>query len=367
MCRGDDQTCPDFELHRQKLLDDLDSERRSFLKSAFLAGGGAAAVWAGGGTLATPASAQTSPGQPTYHFLPANADTVHWGYFSKLLKPQIEVDSGDYITIEALTHHADDDAERMIKGDPGAESMFLWTKDKKGVNRRGAGPIDGKLLGRGVRRRLRRAYLHGAGLYPRRRAGRHRRSPYHGRETATVCQSGLRGEIVRQQRGSVVGLPLQRSTYRAEAARSLHDLRNRYQRPTQLGASGLQFPLDAADRSVRRRTQDHRLSRRSSRPFDRPGKSQHPQERSHTDPTALRRYGLWRQRKPISSNSIPPELFRRQHGQLAYRQGRYDVLSGCRAGRAVFNRRFPCRTRRFRTVWHRDRNVADRNLPAHSA
>ena len=139
MCRGDDQTCPDFELHRQKLLDDLDSERRSFLKSAFLAGGGAAAVWAGGGTLATPASAQTGPGQPTYHFLPANADTVHWGYFSKLLKPQIEVDSGDYITIEALTHHADDDAERMIKGDPGAESMFLWTKDKKGVNRRGAG------------------------------------------------------------------------------------------------------------------------------------------------------------------------------------------------------------------------------------
>ena len=26
----------------------------------------------------------------------------------------------------------------------------LWTKDKKGVNRRGAGPIDGKLLGRGA-------------------------------------------------------------------------------------------------------------------------------------------------------------------------------------------------------------------------
>ena len=63
MCRGDDQTCPDFELHRQKLLDDLDSERRSFLKSSFPAGGSAAAVWAGGVTLATPASAQTRPGQ----------------------------------------------------------------------------------------------------------------------------------------------------------------------------------------------------------------------------------------------------------------------------------------------------------------
>jgi len=32
---------------------------------------------------------------------------------------------------------------------PGAESVFLWTKDKKGVDRRGAGPVDGKLLGRG--------------------------------------------------------------------------------------------------------------------------------------------------------------------------------------------------------------------------
>ena len=43
MCAGDDRNCPDFELHRQKLLDDLDAERRSFLKSAFVATGGAAA------------------------------------------------------------------------------------------------------------------------------------------------------------------------------------------------------------------------------------------------------------------------------------------------------------------------------------
>jgi hypothetical protein len=80
----------------------------------------------------------------------STADTVHWGYFSKKLKPQVEIDSGDFITIEALTHHANDDAERMVKGDPGAESVFLWTKDKKGVNRRGAGPMDGSLFGRGA-------------------------------------------------------------------------------------------------------------------------------------------------------------------------------------------------------------------------
>src|SRR5712672_3766466 len=150
MCAGDDHDCPQFELHRQKLLDDLDTERRSFLKSAFVASGSAAAAWAAGGTLVSPASAQSRPGQPTYHYLPATADTVHWGYFSKLLKPQLEVDSGDYITIEALTHHANDDAERMIKGDPGAESVFLWTKEKKGVNRRGAGPMDASLFGRGA-------------------------------------------------------------------------------------------------------------------------------------------------------------------------------------------------------------------------
>jgi len=48
MCKGDDQNCPDFELHRKKLLDELDNERRSFLKSAFVVTGGAAALVAGG-------------------------------------------------------------------------------------------------------------------------------------------------------------------------------------------------------------------------------------------------------------------------------------------------------------------------------
>jgi acetamidase/formamidase len=152
MCAGDDQNCPQFELHRQQLRDELDAERRSFLKSAFLASGGAAAAWGAGGPLIAPAAAQTAaarPGKPAHHYLPASAETVHWGYFSKLLKPRLEVDSGDFVTIEALTHHANDDAERMIKGDPGAESVYLWTKDRKGVDRRGAGPVDGKLLGRG--------------------------------------------------------------------------------------------------------------------------------------------------------------------------------------------------------------------------
>src|SRR4030081_1208883 len=147
MCAGDDKTCPEFELHNRKFKETLDRERRSFLKSSFAAAGGAAAVTAGGISLVTPDRAGAARRDPrarrAYHYLPANADTVHWGYFSKKLKPQVEIDSGDFITIGALTHHANDDAERMVKGDLGAESVFLWTKEKKGVDRRGAGARGG--------------------------------------------------------------------------------------------------------------------------------------------------------------------------------------------------------------------------------
>jgi acetamidase/formamidase len=83
-----------------------------------------------------------SPGKTSHWYLPATDQTVHWGYFSKALKPILEIDSGDYVTVECLTHQASDDYDRMIKGDPGAESVYYWTKDRKGVNRRGAGPMD---------------------------------------------------------------------------------------------------------------------------------------------------------------------------------------------------------------------------------
>src|SRR5437763_13045032 len=38
----------------------------------------------------------------------------------------------------------------MIKGDPGAESVFHWDKEKKNVDRRGAGPMKPTLFGRGA-------------------------------------------------------------------------------------------------------------------------------------------------------------------------------------------------------------------------
>jgi acetamidase/formamidase len=122
--------------------------RRGFLRDAMAAGG--ATVTAGALTVpmsrsAFAQSAQPGSGMATHYYIPAAANTVLWGYFSKSAKPVVEVSSGDFVTIETLTHHANDDAERMVKGDPGAESVFYWDKTKKGVDRRGAGAMDAKV------------------------------------------------------------------------------------------------------------------------------------------------------------------------------------------------------------------------------
>lgn len=126
-----------------------DNSRRMFLQGSLVGAAGAATL----GAIAAPdlAHAQTPIARTTFshHYLPANDKTVHWGYFSKNLKPLVQVESGDFVTIETVTHHAGDDLERMVKGDPGVESIFYWDKKRKGVDRRGAGPVDGKLFGRG--------------------------------------------------------------------------------------------------------------------------------------------------------------------------------------------------------------------------
>lgn len=88
--------------------------------------------------------------QPSHYYVPVSDKTVHWGYFSRSLKPVISIRSGDTVTMETLTQHAADDSARMIEGDPGAESVYLWTADKKGVDRRGAGPMDASIFGRGA-------------------------------------------------------------------------------------------------------------------------------------------------------------------------------------------------------------------------
>ncbi|MCJ2182316.1 acetamidase/formamidase family protein [Novosphingobium sp. 1949] len=99
--------------------------------------------------IGAPYSPRPEGEQIRHHHLPVSPETVHWGYFSKDLKPALRVRSGDFVTIETLTHHANDDAERMVHGDCGAESVYRWDESGKAVNRRGAGPIDASAVGRG--------------------------------------------------------------------------------------------------------------------------------------------------------------------------------------------------------------------------
>lgn len=87
-------------------------------------------------TLATSCDSQ---GAPHHYQVIGNADTVHWGYFSKNLPPVLNVQSQDYVTLDLITHHAGDDYERMIQGDPGIESIYRWTTTEQGISNRGPG------------------------------------------------------------------------------------------------------------------------------------------------------------------------------------------------------------------------------------
>ncbi len=98
---------------------------------------------------ATKASAGAAETTARYH-LAATAESVHWGFFSRALAPVLEVASGAVVTVEVLTQHAYDDYDRMIKGDTGLESVFHWTKSQKNIDRRGAGPMDASVYGRGA-------------------------------------------------------------------------------------------------------------------------------------------------------------------------------------------------------------------------
>jgi formamidase len=52
-----------------------------------------------------------------FHRLPARKATVHWGYFDASLAPALRVKSGDFIAIEAITHHAGDAPDLMMDDD----------------------------------------------------------------------------------------------------------------------------------------------------------------------------------------------------------------------------------------------------------
>ncbi|WP_419884553.1 acetamidase/formamidase family protein [Paenibacillus sp. B-A-8] len=84
--------------------------------------------------------ADTNKGQntPKTHVLKANSETVRWGNIGKG-DPALTVQSGDIVTVEAITHHSGDDYDRMIKGDAGVEDIFHWIKGEKNEALRGPG------------------------------------------------------------------------------------------------------------------------------------------------------------------------------------------------------------------------------------
>ena len=51
--------------------------------------------------------------------LPLNSANVHWGFFSKEIDPVLTIESGSEVIVEMATHHACDDWDKMIAGDPG--------------------------------------------------------------------------------------------------------------------------------------------------------------------------------------------------------------------------------------------------------
>jgi acetamidase/formamidase len=124
------------------------------MKHTLTVGSTATALGITGLAYRTTAQAQglspTPSETPRLHYVPASDKTVHWGYFSKTLPPIVAIQSGDYLIVETLTHHAADDLERMVRHDPGAESIYFWDKTRKGVERRGAGPMDASVYGRGA-------------------------------------------------------------------------------------------------------------------------------------------------------------------------------------------------------------------------
>lgn len=94
--------------------------------------------------------ANNAASEPEHHYLAANSKTVHWGYLSRAIPPVLSVGPDSIVTIETLTQHSYDDYDRMVAGDSGAESVFAWTSKGKAIDRRGAGPMDASVLGRGA-------------------------------------------------------------------------------------------------------------------------------------------------------------------------------------------------------------------------
>ncbi len=137
--------------HLESQIDGLNAEQRGWPVKALAAKKAASRTKADDSPRRDEWDLPTA-GRPTstHHKLGVNASNVHWGYFSRSLEPVLEISSGDTVEIETLSQHASDAPELMIAGDATAEEVFHWTSDRKSVDRRGAGPVDASIFGRGA-------------------------------------------------------------------------------------------------------------------------------------------------------------------------------------------------------------------------
>ena len=192
MCAGDDHNCPEFELHHQRLLDDLDAERRSFLKSAFVAdrrrgrpdGRRRAVCLAGGRPDRGGAARQAEPPLRACH-----RRNRPLGVFQQAAQ------AGGRDRFRGLRDHRDVDPPRQRRcrahGQGRSRRRERLLVDQGQERREPARCRSDRRQAAGARRGrgARRAHLHRSGLRAQRRARRHHRIADHGREAAAMRES----------------------------------------------------------------------------------------------------------------------------------------------------------------------------------
>ena len=136
--------------HMEQTPDSASAEQRGWPLKALAGKKSSSRTSSGCANLSDPNTLPAMRKANSHHRLGVDSASVHWGYFSRSLTPVLEIGSGDTIEIETLSQHASDAPELMIAGDPAAEDVFHWTKDRKSVDRRGAGPVDASVFGRGA-------------------------------------------------------------------------------------------------------------------------------------------------------------------------------------------------------------------------
>ena len=302
---------------------------------------------------------------PRHHYLPANEKTVHWGFFSKLLRPVVTVRSGDLVTIETLTHHANDDFERMVKGDSGAETVFQWTNRHKRIDRRGAGPMDASVFGRGAGEGFGVHICTGPvaveGAEPgdvlelRILSVRHRPSAnplYAGRafgSNAAAWWGYHYNDLLTDPKPREVVTIYEIDCMAGEYARAAYSFRWTPQRdPFGVVHPTIDYPGIPVDHASV--VENHNVLKGIRIPL-----------RPHFGVIGV---------APKEAEIVdfdPALLFRRQSRQLARRARSDDLSAGLGAGGAAFGRRPARRAGRFRALRHRDRMLAHGHVPGRAA